>query len=77
MLNFFIILLVYRSKLRCWDTADFRMRTSPNSELNYKSGNSILSVLSPQVFLYAKLNPSHYLGDAAFVAKRLFSSAIT
>lgn len=31
------------------------------TELNYKSGNSILSIVSPQVFLYAEMNPSHRL----------------
>lgn len=47
------------------------------TELNYKLGRSILSVVSPQMFLYAKMNPSHCLKDAASVVKSLFSSAIT
>lgn len=47
------------------------------TELNYKLGSSILSVVSPQMFLYAKMNPSHCLKDAASGVKSLFSSAIT
>lgn len=46
------------------------------TELNYKLGSSILSVVSPQMFLCAKMNPSHCLKDATSVVKSTFSSAI-